>query len=98
MFSSFCVIINSLCSTFNKYLLSVLRLLIDSILRVGSGFATLPFSLIKSTSSGRMLRSMPGHLVALKNRSVREREKGLPLNTNFARKQSFWLQIQSEIE
>ena len=52
-FSPVCVIVNSLCPTFNKYILSVLRLSIEAILGVGSGFATLPFSLIKSTWSGR---------------------------------------------
>ena len=48
-----CIIVNSLHPTFNKYILSVLRLSIEAILGVGSGFATLPFSLIKSTSSER---------------------------------------------
>ena len=52
-FSSVCKTVNSLCPTFHKYILSVLRLSVEAILGVGSGFVTLPFSSINSTSSGR---------------------------------------------
>ena len=53
-FSSVCVIVNSLCPTFHKYILSMLRLSIDVISGSEVRICYTPILLIKSMSIGRI--------------------------------------------